>query len=75
MLKDLDGACMDISLNSKTKDMSISVPLHLDKGKLRANKIRLTDYPKMSQIENTVMYFLGDEAIGKSEVFRGALVL
>lgn len=75
MLKGLDGACQDISLNSNAKEMSISVPLHHDKEKLRANKIRLTDYPKMSQIENTLIYFLGDEAIGKSEVFRGALGL
>lgn len=57
MLKGLDGACMDSFLNSNTKDRRIRVPLHLDKGKLRANKIRLTDYPKMSQIENKLCTF------------------
>lgn len=47
-MKGLDDAFMDISLNSDTGDMSISVPLYLDNGKLRANQIRITDYHKMS---------------------------
>lgn len=64
-MKGLDGACMDISVNSNTRDTSISVPLYLDKGKLRANKIRVVDYPKMSQPENTVTSFLDDQAIGE----------
>lgn len=71
MLKGLKDACMDTSVNPHTRDMSVGVPLYLGRGKLRANKIRITDYPKMFQTENTVTYFLDDQAIGKSEVVRG----
>lgn len=68
-MKGLDGACMDISVNSNTRDTSISVPLNLDKGKLRANKIRVVDYPKMSQPENTLHPSWMIKPLGKSEVF------
>lgn len=62
-MKGLDDVSTDISLNSDTGDMSISVPLYLDNGKLRANQIRIADYREMSWAESTVIYFSGDEAI------------
>ena len=63
MLKGLEGECTDTSVNPHTRDTRVGVPLYLGRGKLRANKIRITDYPKMFQTENTVTYFLDDQII------------